>query len=125
MHGIPVCIPASKAVHLLHACTHEGSNLLLAKNDIMMTCTVMRAGPTSSTLPPWQHQFEMRIFGWKEPIFPKRIVTVLTRFERANGFESAKGDRLGVYRPPLFTSISPFFSFFFHAAFPFFGRVRG
>jgi hypothetical protein len=58
----------------------------LAKNDIMMTCTVIRARPTSGTLPPWQHQFEMRILGWKELIVPKRIATVLTRFESADGF---------------------------------------
>jgi hypothetical protein len=54
----------------------------------------------------------MRILGWKELIFSKRIATVLTRFETADGYESAKGARLGVYRTPLFTSISLFFPFF-------------
>jgi hypothetical protein len=106
-----------KPVHLLHACPHEGSTLLLAKNDIMLTYTVIREGPASSALPPWQHQFEMRILGWKELIFPKRIATVLTRFESADGFESAKGERLGVPSSSFYVNFS-FFSLFFMLPFP-------
>jgi hypothetical protein len=52
--------------------------------------------------------FAMSILGRKELKFPKRIATVFTRFESADSFESAKGARLGVYRTPPFTSISPF-----------------
>jgi hypothetical protein len=59
----------------------------------------------------------MRILGWKELLFSKRIATVLTRFESTDGYESAKGARLGVYSAPLFTSIS-FFSLFFMLPFP-------
>jgi hypothetical protein len=58
----------------------------------------------------------MRILGWKELLFSKRIATVLTRFESTDGYESAKAP-VWAYTVLLFLPQFLFFSFF-HAAFP-------
>jgi hypothetical protein len=56
----------------------------------------------------------MRNLGWNERFFLMRIATILERFDSSDGFESADGACLGVFRTPFFKpQFLLFFSFVF------------